>query len=488
MKVSIGIFGVLGLSLLTGCSNIALRNAQEAYRIGDLATATMQIDNFVAKEGRGVDCVIAHIEQGTIRREAGDIVGSSASFAVADAKVDEYDDKPDVSLSKEGIAAVTNMNSLPYRGYNYDRIMLSTYLAINHMHMGNREAARVELQRAYQRQVDAVDRNAKRIEKSEEAAKEANEELKKKGKQTYDIDRAKDEPKFKGMMDKNYSDLDKYSAYANYVNPFTEWLHGIFYLSEKVDGADTESGRKLIERVKGMVNNNAYVDADFELAQAMANGAAMPATTYVIFATGTAPKRGQIRIDIPLFLVAKSVDYVGANFPKLVMNDNYMSQLIVHATGQSYPTQLLADMDGVVAQEFKNELPMIITKTLIAAGTKAVIAYALKQATKDQGWAGLVVSISSTIYQIATNEADLRTWASLPKQFQYARLATPENRQIQIAGPDQSENVIELIPGTVNFVMVRSINPATPFVVSQFSLGKGAKQWVNEPAKLSMQP
>ena len=155
------------------------------------------------------------------------------------------------------------------------------------------------------------------------------------------------------------------------------------------------------------------------------------------------------------------------------MNNNYLSQLDIQVDGQNIHTQLLADMDGIVAQEFKNELPVVITKTLIAVGTKAAIAYALKRTTKDQGWGGLVVSLSTTLYQVASNQADLRTWASLPKQFQYARLPTPKSHQIKLTGPGQSSHVIELTPSATNFVLVRSINSVSPFHVTQFLLGKG---------------
>lgn len=64
-------------------------------------------------------------------------------------------------------ASFTNLANLPYRGRAYDKIMLNTYKALNHMQLGDLEAARVELNRSLQRQRDAVDENAKRIEENE---------------------------------------------------------------------------------------------------------------------------------------------------------------------------------------------------------------------------------------------------------------------------------------------------------------------------------
>lgn len=466
--------GVFFLSGLSGCGHLALLDAQEAYRVADLDTAQAIIDPYIIEHGDGANRVIAYLEQGTIRLAAGDVAASNESFRIADEAVSLIDEGPDVSLSKEVLAMVTNLNALKYRGYSYDRIMLSTYRAINFMALGRPDAARVELRRAFNHQGQAVQRNAKRIEKAEEAAKQAKAD---KTKQGYDADRAKKDPTFQENLSQTYAGLDKYAAYTDYVNPFTEWLQGIYHMAQAVDGSDTERARKSIQRVMGMVPDNLYLTQDALMAQRVADGQTVPPVTYVVLATGTAPKRGQVRIDIPLFLVNDEVDYVGANFPKLVMNEFYLEALYVHTGADTIQTHLLCDMDAVVAQEFENELPVVIIKTLVSAGTKAAIAYGLKDATKNDDFANVAMRIVAGLYQAATNEADLRTWASLPKQFQYARLQTPPDRIIQIDSPGGESISVELRPGTVNVVMVRSIHPDAPLQINQFSLGEGAQVW-----------
>ena len=69
----------------------------------------------------------------------------------------------------------------------------------------------------------------------------------------------------------------------------------------------------------------------------------------------------------------------------------------------------------------------------------------------------------------ATNIADTRTWTSLPKEFQYARLATPASRELTIdAGGVQK--TVALAPGSVNVVYVKSASPTAPLLVSSFVL------------------
>lgn len=473
------LFIVLGLlALAPGCSNLTLRQAQDAYRSSDLHNAQEQIDKFVAREGDGVGRVIAYLEQGTVRRSRGDLPGSNDSFEIADDAIARFDEEADVSLSKETLAALTNLNSLPYKGYNYDRIMLNTYQAINYLELGEVDAARVELRQAYDRQNEAVERNASRIEAAEDAAKESQRREGERRTDGYDVSRAKQDRRFQASVEAQYAGLSKYRAYADYVNPFTEWLQGIYYMAEAADDSDLERARKSMERVLGMVPDNPYLKEDVETIEEVSRGGPVPATTYVVFATGTAPARDPVRIDIPLFLLTNDVDYVGASFPRLIMNSNYLSKIHIYVGSETLQSHLLCDMDGVIAQEFKNELPIVITKTLIAAGTKAAIAYALKKSTeKENSWLAVGTRVLASAYQVATNEADLRTWASLPKQFQYARFPTPESGEIEIDSPGRTPIRVELKEGTVNVVMVRSINSSAPLQVTQFSLGKGAPSW-----------
>lgn len=487
--------------LLTGlgCAQANLTKAQTAYRNGNLPGAQKSVDQYVKEQGKGAHRVIAYLEQGSIRRDAGDLQGSLEAFGVADDQINKIDRAPDVSLSRETLAAFSNLNALPYRGTYADRIMLYTLRALNYLELGDAERARVELRRAYERQREAVDLNAKKLEAARDAAKEST------GSGGYDAQRAEQDSRFQSGLDSSYADLNQYRGYGDYANPFAEWLQGIYYLGEAADGSDVERGRKSLSRAAGMVPGSGFLELDRQMAERIAAGQPTPRTTWVVFATGTAPLRGEVRIDIPLFIFGGGVDYVGANFPRLVNNPNYLRTLSVRPVGGNenaeVQTELLADMDSIIAEEFKNDLPVIITKTLIAAGTKAAAAYALREAfdNHDDGLTA-IVRIATTVYQYAANQADLRTWGSLPKQYQVARLPTPDSGKVTVFAPGSAPGsaagysggpvgqaatpiTVELLPGEFNVVMVRAINTYSPLRISQFSLGKDAPRWIEPTAE-----
>jgi hypothetical protein len=260
-------------------------------------------------------------------------------------------------------------------------------------------------------------------------------------------------------------------AYGDYVNPYVVFLDGLYFMANAENNSDLERARKSIERVAGMSPENTYIKADLATAEAAANGKLPSGLTYVIFETGAAPYRDQIRFDIPTFAVTGAVSYVGAAFPKITYNSDFISALNVTADGQTFISSMISSMDSVVSLDFKNEWPSILTKTLISTALKATVdAVIQKQASDNFGiWGQLASKAITAASQAAMNIADTRTWRSLPKQFHYVRFATPADRQLTLAAGTQTQTV-ELVPGSINVVYVVSTNSTAPIIVDQFAL------------------
>jgi hypothetical protein len=137
----------------------------------------------------------------------------------------------------------------------------------------------------------------------------------------------------------------------------------------------------------------------------------------------------------------------------------------------NHSSALVSSMDSVVSQDFKNEWPAIVTKTLISTATKAVLDAVIQNQAKQQfGFTGqLLAKVATAATQAAINIADTRTWRSLPKEFQIIRLATPESRTLTLyAG--QTPQTLTVEPGSVNVVYVKSTSSTSPLLVSQFAL------------------
>lgn len=470
------LLAVSGIGFLAGCQSYTKQTEglSGAWQMGNLPTAVEIATKEATERADSRDGLLWKLEQGTVLRAAGDLEGSNRAFDEAEEKVNKWEEEAKLKVGVEVGATLTNQANTPYRGRAYDKVMMNTYKALNYMALNNPDAARVELNRALQRQRDAVEENARKIEQAQEEAQMAKDGKvrdEKGNAQSNDVEKAKNDPKTGPALESALADLNtKIGAYADYVNPFSVFMDGLFFMTAGYDASDAERARKSIERVAGFNPSNAYLQEDLQLAEQVANGQRANNLTYVIFETGEAPYRDELRIDIPTFLVTSNLAYVGAAFPRLKYKDAFNTGLAVMANGQLYNTATISNMDTVVARDFKNEWPSILTKTLISTAVKAAAQYAAQQVVKDQGWmAQLAVAAGGAIYQAAMNQADLRTWMTLPKEFQYARLATPEDGQLVVNCGGQSFPVA-VEPGQIHVVYVRSITPTAPLLVSQFKL------------------
>lgn len=471
----------------SGCASYTMQTQKvsQSYDLGNFQAAATQITQEADKRGNSKDAIVWRLEQGAVLRAAGRFAESNQAFDKAEVSINKYEEQAKIKVGREALASVTNLTTLPYEGFAYDKIMMNTYKALNYLQMGDYEKARVEFNRAYQRQDDAVQINSARIEKAQEEGNKQNLNI--------DLDRINSDQKFKRQFDNYYSDLGLFKAYAVYVNPLTVYLDGMYFMTNATGGSDFERAQKSFERVLGMIGENQYIRQDMETIQQVINGKPIPATTYVFFETGEAPEREQIRIDLPLFLVVPGVPYMGAAFPRLKYNSNYLSAFNISHDGKTEAAFLLSNMDAVIAQEFKNELPTIITKTIIASVIKAGVTYGTYAGVTNGGrkntGAGLAVLLAGAIYQAATNQADLRTWTTLPKEFQFCRFLTPADRKIELEPPFSGYKLpVNINDGLINVVWVKSINRGSPLLVSQFKLKEEIKDTAIESPQEPIKP
>ncbi len=463
---------VLASLLTSGCSTYSHKNKVIVYwREGNVPAAAEEAAKRVKKADDGKDMVIWHLEEGATLRALGKYQESNTAFDQAQDKMDDYAQKAKVSISRETAALLSNQANLPYEGRAYDGIMLNTYEALNYLALGEPDRARPAMIRAYQWQQDAVAANAKRIEKAQNSVNSSKDKK-------Y-IDKAEQDPALQAQIQGSMGDIKGLDAYADYVNPFTVYLDGLFFMADASGYSDLERAHKSFERVAGFAGTDEYLQRELALVDERMANKPMSPTTFVIFETGCAPIRDQIRIDIPIFF--GPVTYVGAAFPTLQREGNFQPGLNVAAGGTNYSTHEVASMDAIVAQDFKNELPVIITKTIASTITKAIASGIANEAASQQSdWAGILTMIATSAYQASVNIADTRTWTTLPKEFQICCFPTPPDGKIEVMTPTGARVMVTLIPANqaksdvsangLNVVYVKSIAVGTPLLISQFIL------------------
>jgi hypothetical protein len=445
---------------LAGCQTYSdqVKSVHQNWKAGNAVAAAAAFGKDADASNDSKDAVIWNLEAGTAQRVAGNLPESNRHFDKAAERIDVYEQQAKTKLGREALALMSNQQNMPYEGRSYDKIMLHTYQAMNFLSQGQCDKARPEIFRAYQYQQDAVEENARRIERAQE------EEKASKDRET--IQKARSDPKFAGDLAGVTNNLEGFKFYADYVNPFTVYLDGLFFLHAGSGGSDLERARKSLKRVQETAPDNPFIQADLQAAEA---GTPPANRTYVLFETGRAAGLDQVRIDVPIII--SRVSYVGVAFPRLKFHDDYAAQLAVTAGGAQVCTLPFASMDAVIAKEFQNDWPVILSKAIASAVAKGVAAYAINTAAENQNMAlGWVSRAATAVTQIALNIADTRSWTTLPREFQVACVPTPADRRLALATPGGTPVEVALVDGSVNVVCVRSMSAGSPLLVSQFKL------------------
>ena len=463
-------------SVIMGCDyNQQTAQSHQAFEQGNLEAAAQSMHEQATKsltDDKDHDKLLLNLEDGALQRAAGHLDTSVQALDHADEIYSVFEVGPNVRISQEAAATAINDTIKDYTGYAYDGIMLNTYKALDALELGDMDRTRAELNHASQRQTDAAAKYAKEI-----ADAQKNQPDQQSGQQDqFDVDAAKKDPQFQQQFNQDYADLNvqDLSAYADFVNPFTEYVHGLFLVYAGVDSSDAEKGATTMRRVAGLVKGNPYVAQDAVTADKIANGAQPTPTTYVIYEAGEAPERGQIKIRFPLILRNRDGggQLIEAAFPTLEKRPSDAEQVNVQAGGANYPTAVVCNMDDVIEQEFKIELPGVIARAMISAAVKAISQYAIDKAgaNSNNAFANALLHVASGAFVEASTQADRRTWKSLPKLFSVASLPTPADRNITIAFPNGAVTPVHLQDGVINVVFVKEISGGIPPIIRQTKL------------------
>lgn len=439
---------LLPLLLLTGCASYERQT--EAFRgawNGGNTTKAAELANVqVYDKSDSRDGVIWLLEQGAALRANDQLEESTFAFDRAEKRMRHYESQAKVRLSKETTALMVNLATIPYEGRGYDRVMLNTYQALNYLRLGQADAAMVELRQANDEQDAELIRNARRITSARKSA----------GRFQSNILRTQNDANTRAQLDRLQPSLNM--DYGAFVNPFTDFLHALCLWSLADD--QRENAIVSLRRIHDTLGRPGFIADEIELVDEVLSGKKHPDLTYVIFETGVAPVRKEVRLDIPLF--DRDLPYVAAEFPRLEHRGHPLTCAVAIGKTKTDAT-VICDMDAVIGRDFRSELPGMITRTLASAALKAT-------ATKEIGdKVGDIGTVAGTVYQIFSTQADLRTWTSLPKSFAVTRIETPADRKLTLlVGPQKSDVTVNT--GRVNVVYVKGFAHGAPLKIHQFRL------------------
>ncbi|MEN8146764.1 MAG: hypothetical protein ABFR02_04015 [Campylobacterota bacterium] len=430
-KIYTSLLALVSIAVLSGCApKEAMVSNDTLVAKGDFAkaaeVATEEIDTSDRTQRNNL---LWHLNAGLAYRFSHDSKASIEAFDESEWLIKHYQEQLlNADIGQGASSVLVNDTTRPYIGTQYDGVMANTYKAIDYMAMNDVDSARVEFNRAIDRQRRAKAFYAKLIEKNREAI-EKEQRKDNKGVNTDDS-----MPQADKALQEKYPSLYSFEAYPDFINPMVSYLAGVFALSE----GDNQKAETLLKEAYGMNQNNSYIADDLAYVDALLDGSAHNGKPFVwvIIEDGQAPVKTEWRMDVPVWIFSNNLSYVSLALPRIHPRASAFDGYSIAVGDKVSNSKLLSDMDRVVMTEFKKEYPAIVRRALFSATTKAIVQYQMhRQAQNNNGKTGLafaLAAVATTVYTIASAQADTRTWTTLPKRFDLIRLERPQNGKFNI--------------------------------------------------------
>ena len=465
-----------------GCAGMAdIRGGQEfigPYVQGDYVTAaaTLSGDNALDYDAANL---LTSLQVGLALRAAGSFESSQVAFDRAESqllwksnRINSLED-----LLGAGLTLVGNDLMRSYRGNIYDGVLINTYKAINALHLGDEDRARVELNRADQRQTNAVEQLAVKVQAlgakdSEETAQAAN------------IDRTLDDVlKPDGAVAQRLAAVAALGEYRGLRNPFTDWLHGAFRLATGESNRASDLFRNAVV-LDGRRNRHAL--EDLIVAEEAAGGiGGAPARVWIVHEDGIGPHLEEFRFDFNVLTLSGPI-FSAIALPEFVPGTPAVGPLGIRAGGVDYWTQTLLNVDRYAATEFRAGYNAIVGKAIASAAVKALAQVAVNEVVEDEGPLAKLLGAVANIGISASTRADTRMWHVLPHSIGVASLPRPADGRLLIAAGSGAAVDVVLPPTDFALITVKTVSPGAPPVIHVAALGRGLEQAaVDGPARIS---
>lgn len=380
---------------LTACGGV--RDREPLYRAFDGHDFDQARETLPTAGRTARDALLNALDLGSIEQAARRYEASNSAFFEADELFEELFTK---SVSRELARWTVSEYARVYAGEDFERVLLHVMLALNFLELGDRNAALVE-SRAINTRLTAI---------GEERGSRS----------TYRSDA------FALYLAGLIQDIagDRIAAWVDYLAAYETYRD----LYEPAYGvpAPRALGRSLQHLALELDRPEAGQRLDAELGPAPAKPAGT-AEIIVIVGVGSAPRK----VEASLTLLTPDDIPVKVAIPRFEPVPIPCSQVVVQVGSKRPRAVLVESVDAIATQDLEDR----IAREHLRAGSRSVTKYlAGRKARKEAGaLAGFIVGALGA----ASEEADLRSWRTLPSAFRMARAwVSPGTHSVRVGcGP-----------------------------------------------------
>ncbi|WP_159241152.1 hypothetical protein [Zhongshania aliphaticivorans] len=450
--------------LATGCatyqSSDAVQNIDLRYQAGDYAllaeSIEQQLDLFDSESGELATVtptgdVLLHLEAAESWRLVGNKARSIEHYDVIETLFKDEDTEGFGKKIAEGIgAAFVNDSVRSYEPPPAERILTNFYKALSFWSSGELDNARVEFNRANERARIAVERYQKMIEK--EQAKNEEDSNSKQNLHSDGVQNA---------LSQNFPNIEYWEVFDSFVNPAVAYINSIFLAQGP--GADIEKAETLLQRVSGMVGDNAQINEDLLNLRQYGRLTIGSPQRWIIFESGLSPVYGEKKFSIP-WITSNALIQVTVALPELIDRPSGMGVNGLAIDDNAVQLIPFARMDMVMRTEFKKRWPATVSRAVVSAATKAILQ---DQMGRKFGALG---NLAGTVYANASASADTRAWHAMPEQWSLAKVPALQESSLRVPYGNGEYKEVMLPANQNTLIYIKQPTPYAAPLVELFYL------------------
>lgn len=447
--------------------------ARDAFAQGNFERA---LAAYEAEETERRDALVFALEKGLVAQAGGDFPRSIKEFENAYQLIDQFESEAAVTTESTLEAAgaiLINEKTLPYEGEGFEKILLHTLSAFNYLCLGEIDEAGVEVRRTYQRLKEERERHEETLEKARSEAGDSPLDV---GDITKQVDELYEEvarPPFLA------------SEEAVYQNPFATYVSALLY--EEM-GLYNDAYIDL-KTLYGLVPQFSYLRDDLprvaklsgfqEDTQSWIQKLGPPpkpektaqGEVFLLAGLGWGPQKVETSLVLPVPDPVDSQRFhlIKLAFPKFVPQSDPGESFALASRGKRQATsQPLMDVEATAARYLEDRMVVLAIRQAVRAIAKLGVATAVTETAEEAGGEGLglLAQLATSVWNIASEQADLRGWTTLPRELHVARLRLPAGKQpvtLRLLGRGGGQiaelqvGTLEIPPGKRRFIVARSL-------------------------------
>jgi len=392
------------------------------------------------------DKILYLSERARVSQLANDTKSSIEDFKRVIEAFEENDEKAKVTLSgaaAKGASLLTNDNAIPYEGEGYERVFAYQFQAMNYLLSGNFDAAMVEVRRAGQEQQYELERFEDEVAEAEEDAQE--------------------------QIEKNNNFMDSFATLQaaagqvknSFQNAYTFYVSGILFEAAGSNNDAYIDYKKALE----IFPDNVYVQRDvLRLAKSLGmredfqrfkkefgdeppSLAAGEGEIVVMFEHGFAPVKTEVKVNLFTHAGIRSVA-----FPTYAAQTQAPALLKVSISGGNTigTTSPIVNVQALAAKALQERLPGMMARQILRFIAKA------EASEKSGKMFGGLGKLAVDVFNVISEQADRRSWLTLPLDAQILRSSLPEGQyQLQLQNGHASGALdIKVVPGKKTVIRV----------------------------------